>query len=459
MEKRRDLTQPSLTLMMYGSAQEKRWQLNLDVATLGRAKGCDIVLDAPDISSLHCIVCAFQGGYLVRDCGSRAGTQLNGDRVNQATLHDGDILQVGPFSFRLTLPTGPAKAGRREERCKHLERSRRNLGRLAWAQRKKLLELQQAASGDSEPALVDLNQKASGLRHRFRDFEKRSRQLEQGERELSLDREAFNQERKDHLARLKETEQEISCRKQEIQTDLEARRQELLKQEEIMIETRNHQTQASALLEQQRQAQEQAEKSLREQRTELVRMMADLRQMHDAIRGQKNVDVEALRQENERLRIELSQSVHHAADDPSAKLVEEIKELQEENQRLRQLLQEQRDLMEELKTAPTTPRENVDLDQFEGELNRYRQQLEADRQKLDEEKRQIKVRDQELDEATREMEMEFSRERAELARERTRLERLREEVRVESERLQRDQGVRESLASVQRLREGFTPKR
>jgi hypothetical protein len=190
-------------------------------------------------------------------------------------------------------------------------------------------------------------------------------------------------------------------------------------------------------------------------------MMADLRKMHDAIRSQKNADVQALLEENERLKMQLSESAGNAAGEPSPKLLDEIKELQEENLRLRDLLQEQRELLEELKNAPAAraPRDNADLENFETELNRYQQELEADRQKLDEETEQIKVRSQELDEATREMEMEFSRERAELARERTRLERLREEVRVETERMQRDGSVRESLVSVQRLRDGMNQKR
>ena len=62
----------------------------------------------------------------------------------------------------------------------------------------------------------------------------------------------------------------------------------------------------------------------------------------------------------------------------------------------------------------------------------------------------MRDRNAELDEATREMEMEMSRERADLARERTRLERLRDEVKADLERMQRDGGVRESLAGVQR---------
>src|SRR5438067_192552 len=62
-------------------------------------------------------------------------------------------------------------------------------------------------------------------------------------------------------------------------------------------------------------------------------------------------------------------------------------------------------------------------------------------------------------EELREMEMEMSRERAELARERQRLERLRDEVKVDLERLQRDGGMRESLAPVQRLREEMHGKK
>jgi len=454
MDKRQEQALPAL-VSMYGGVDKKHWPLKQDVVTLGRTKGCDIVLEAPDVSGLHCLVWAFQGGFQVRDCNSRAGTHLNGDRITEATLHDGDILQIGPFSFRLVLPAGQKKgAARRNDRSRHLERSRRKLAQFALGHRKKLQSLQQAMLGDSGPAQLDLNQKVSGFRRRYRDFEQRIRQLEEGERDLSKDRETFDKERKEELARIKKAEQELDRRQKEVHADLQARRQEILAQEKAMNESRPTQSEAFAQLEQQRQAQEQAEKSLREQKAELVRMMADLRQMHETIRSQKNVDVQALREENERLR-------NQSGGGQSPKLLDEIKELQEENLRLRQLLQEQRELMEELKNArpaAAPPREDVDLDHFEAELNAYRQQLEADRQKLDEEMQQIKIRNSELDDATREMEMDFSRERAELARERTRLERLREEVRVETERLQRDHGVRESLVSVQRLREGFSPK-
>jgi hypothetical protein len=46
-----------------------------------------------------------------------------------------------------------------------------------------------------------------------------------------------------------------------------------------------------------------------------------------------------------------------------------------------------------------------------------------------------------------------------MARERTRLERLREEMRSELERVQREAGMRERLAPVQKLRDEMTDRR
>ena len=76
MEKKREQAAAAL-ISIYVGADKKPWPLSRDVVTIGRAKGCDIVLEAPDVSSLHCLVWAFQGGYQVRDCSSRSGTQVN----------------------------------------------------------------------------------------------------------------------------------------------------------------------------------------------------------------------------------------------------------------------------------------------------------------------------------------------------------------------------------------------
>src|SRR4051812_4398221 len=102
-----DQKRPALVLL-YGNSEKKRRLLDRDVLIVGRARGCDIGLDAPDVSSLHCVITRGPYGYTVRDCGSRAGTRLNGDAVEEATLRDEDVLQVGPFSFRVHLPNDGA---------------------------------------------------------------------------------------------------------------------------------------------------------------------------------------------------------------------------------------------------------------------------------------------------------------------------------------------------------------
>ena len=129
--------QPAL-VVLHGGAPNTCRPLDRDVLTVGRARGADIGLDAPDVSSLHCVIWRGSVGYQIRDCGSRAGTKVNGDLVHESVLRDGDVLQVGPFSFRVQLPGGASPAASREVRYKHLERSRRNLARLALALRQKL---------------------------------------------------------------------------------------------------------------------------------------------------------------------------------------------------------------------------------------------------------------------------------------------------------------------------------
>jgi len=117
-------------------------------------------------------------------------------------------------------------------------------------------------------------------------------------------------------------------------------------------------------------------------------------------------------------------------------------------------------LLEELRQQPSetpkAPAPVTDISTYEAELNDFQRQLENDRKKLNTEIEQLRARNVEMDEATREMELELSRERAELARERQRLDRLREEARLELERVQREAGVRDRLAPVQKLREEIT---
>jgi pSer/pThr/pTyr-binding forkhead associated (FHA) protein len=204
--------QPALVLL-YGSGSEKRKDcpLDRDVIVIGRARGADIGLDAPDVSTLHCVLWRGSAGFQVRDCGSRSGTRVNGDAVKEGLLHDGDVLQIGPFSFRVVLPAPSAKGTSREARQRHVEKSRRNLARLALLHRKKVKDMKGLLELSITP--TDLNRKASGLRARVRDFERRLQELQQRERELNKDRELLDQERAAHQAKVREAEQTLAQRR------------------------------------------------------------------------------------------------------------------------------------------------------------------------------------------------------------------------------------------------------
>jgi predicted component of type VI protein secretion system len=128
------------------------------------------------------------GGFLIRDCSSRAGIRVNGESVAEAGLRDGDMVQIGPFSFRAQLPQArqPLAGPVVESRQARLERKRANLVRLALAQRRRLQQLERAlADGPVRSReFAQLAMTASGLRRRVREFQQRLAQLEEGEREL-----------------------------------------------------------------------------------------------------------------------------------------------------------------------------------------------------------------------------------------------------------------------------------
>ena len=63
--------------------------------TIGRRGTNDLQLTGTDISRLHAEILRNNGQYLVRDCGSRCGTYVNGTQVTEKRLSHGDKIQVG----------------------------------------------------------------------------------------------------------------------------------------------------------------------------------------------------------------------------------------------------------------------------------------------------------------------------------------------------------------------------
>lgn len=69
------------------------------LSRIGRGLECDVVLSDPLSSRVHATLVAEEGEWWVRDDGSRNGTFVNGQKVDEARLTEGDLLRVGSSEF------------------------------------------------------------------------------------------------------------------------------------------------------------------------------------------------------------------------------------------------------------------------------------------------------------------------------------------------------------------------
>lgn len=524
------INQPAL-IPIAGNFDRKPRSLDREVTTVGRARGCDLCLEANEISTLHCVIFRTADGFRIRDCNSRCGTRVNGESLKLARLFDGDIVNLGPFSFEFHVPTAlfPKENGRPDPAMiEHWRKSRERLVKRALKLRRKLRS-RPLASPDEQ----DYHQKAHVLKEKIRCYDQRFGDLEAAEKELSEERDQLAADMEKHRQRvqaieksladrLAETEREIHEKWQQFQQRCQTeqakphtcdtvhdeagrRLQELrdqsqrLNQLEEQFDRRLQQWQReqrefNTMKEQWAQDQaktsasmEQQMSALTQQKAELVRMMGDLKKMQEDLRKQAKPDVRALQEEIDCLKAENAKlrdaaSSHSPIPDDFGKHLEDLRaeiellheELENKDRTLQALQQPAvapgdedlraenemlKKLLEELQPEEKGPaKTESDLERYETELNEFRRQLEEDRTKLNKEVETLRERNQEMDETIRDMEMELSKERAELARERMRLDRVREEVKADMERLQREQNVRDSLAPVQKLREEITGK-
>jgi predicted component of type VI protein secretion system len=73
------------------------------VTTLGRSRGCDIVIGDPNVSRKHAEIRRSNDGFQVIDLGSTNGIEANGRQVGRHDLVDGDDLLLGATHIRIRL--------------------------------------------------------------------------------------------------------------------------------------------------------------------------------------------------------------------------------------------------------------------------------------------------------------------------------------------------------------------
>jgi ABC transport system ATP-binding/permease protein len=98
-------SQPMDTTFMPGVLREPTSKIRIQskVLKIGRRPDNDIVVSDLGVSKQHAeLRTSPTGRFQIIDLGSHNGTFVNGTRVNQAELKDGDIIAIGHATFRLT---------------------------------------------------------------------------------------------------------------------------------------------------------------------------------------------------------------------------------------------------------------------------------------------------------------------------------------------------------------------
>jgi len=86
-------------VVVRGPGRGRLWSLDRELL-IGRLSSNHLVIDDPDVSRVHARIVTTPGGVFVHDLGSRAGTIVNGRRIETAMrLSDGDELVIGPVAL------------------------------------------------------------------------------------------------------------------------------------------------------------------------------------------------------------------------------------------------------------------------------------------------------------------------------------------------------------------------
>jgi len=113
---------------------------------VGKAESCDLVVDDPCVSRVHCVLERRDGVLYVRDKGSRNGTFVNDRRVEGGELTPGAELTVGATRF---LVLGPRSGGERSGFARLLGRDPAMVAAVEQARRVALTDVSVLIVGET----------------------------------------------------------------------------------------------------------------------------------------------------------------------------------------------------------------------------------------------------------------------------------------------------------------------
>ena len=87
----------------------RSFRLPSTVTVIGRRQESDLCIPLMVVSRRHCELNVETGHLKIRDLGSRNGTYVNDQRVDQAEVGPGDKVQIGPVTFAVQIDNQPAE--------------------------------------------------------------------------------------------------------------------------------------------------------------------------------------------------------------------------------------------------------------------------------------------------------------------------------------------------------------
>ena len=87
-----------------GRNEGKEWALDKPAMLIGRFERADIPLFGDQsVAPQHAVIQKQGNGYVIMDQGTPTGIGVNGQRVQQAMLNPGDVIQIGGFNLRFLM--------------------------------------------------------------------------------------------------------------------------------------------------------------------------------------------------------------------------------------------------------------------------------------------------------------------------------------------------------------------
>ncbi|MFN8606256.1 MAG: FHA domain-containing protein [Vulcanimicrobiota bacterium] len=110
--------QPWAWLRPRGEGLRSGYPLNKSHVILGRDVKCDVMVNHHSVSRRHAEIVRLAEGYLFRDLGGKNGCFVNGQRVQEYLLQEGDVIAVGDVQLNFEAPRRPQAA--QLEEAEHL---------------------------------------------------------------------------------------------------------------------------------------------------------------------------------------------------------------------------------------------------------------------------------------------------------------------------------------------------